>query len=607
MNFWDHSEALNNGQDGLPPAKPSFTPTYTMNSKGFQEQMDIEAAQDGKKVPARNRISPNLEDCTIEHDDKIVALRIAFDGYYNNNKGKGANKRGGRGGQQEENPDVKGKDVFMIELVTKKGQKHRFGDDKVDEEEIMEVPLKPDEHIVGFFGNIDKHINGFGIFVTKDKIVRRVTLRAAGSGLLGPREVPNVFDENIEGTKQALQEMTFATSDPNWGNGIEMVKFSHFHPKRGILGYNAFGQNLMNNEELAEQGLSFQNTTFSFNKDELIKDVRWFDDGVKVTGLYFATNQGRKFSIGPQTLDFGDSGKSNRAPLGEFDFVCGFFGDFGDSLEGFGLFVGNEQNEYDEEEYNIRVEELIYEPPEEEEIIEEEPSQEASLVPEAIEDIIPELDEEWNQGDFTININHSVILSASLTFLLKDFALHFNRQFDALGEQLKEHFPNVEIIGNHEKPTKLNGFEVYIRGVGPLHRQDDTGRIMLFKNSRAIRGKKKLQKAEASKTKFRFKQIFDNIVDILIAYGDADKMGKAQKKFVHKYAKILPKPWQETVKVTIPGLMDEEGKLVTEEIEIGHHSFPAPELKFLSMYEEAMQGAEGGDGGDGSEEASEGE
>ena len=45
---------------------------------------------------------------------------------------------------------------------------------------------------------------------------------------------------------------------------------------------------------------------------------------------------------------------------------------------------------------------------------------------------------------------------------------------------LLTHFPEVKIIGNYEKPSKLNGFQVYIRGVGNIYKQDETGRIMLY-------------------------------------------------------------------------------------------------------------------------------
>jgi len=33
---------------------------------------------------------------------------------------------------------------------------------------------------------------------------------------------------------------------------------------------------------------------------------------------------------------------------------------------------------------------------------------------------------------------------------------------------IKAVFPNIEIVGNYEKPTSFECFEVYIRGVGPF-------------------------------------------------------------------------------------------------------------------------------------------
>jgi len=46
-------------------------------------------------------------------------------------------------------------------------------------------------------------------------------------------------------------------------------------------------------------------------------------------------------------------------------------------------------------------------------------------------------------------------------------------------------------------------------------------------NNKGSKKNKKLKKAEASFTKFRFKPIYDNLVHIIIAYGTAKYMGKA--------------------------------------------------------------------------------
>lgn len=79
--------------------------------------------------------------------------------------------------------------------------------------------------------------------------------------------------------------------------------------------------------------------------------------------------------------------------------------------------------------------------------------------------------------------------------------------------------------------------------MGPLHQQDEIGRIFLFNNKGTGKkgGKKGGKKVASRKYKFPFRRIYDNILDIVIAYGSISKMGAAQKKFVKKYSKVLPK------------------------------------------------------------------
>ena len=74
------------------------------------------------------------------------------------------------------------------------------------------------------------------------------------------------------------------------------------------------------------------------------------------------------------------------------------------------------------------------------------------------------------EGEFTININHAVIRSKTLGFRLYDYTKHFIDEYNKLGGKLLLQFPDVRVIGNYEETSKINGFEVYIRGVGPLER-----------------------------------------------------------------------------------------------------------------------------------------
>lgn len=49
----------------------------------------------------------------------------------------------------------------------------------------------------------------------------------------------------------------------------------------------------------------------------------------------------------------------------------------------------------------------------------------------------------------------------------------FCEKFNELGLALSNTFPNIEIIGNYERPPILESFEVYIRGVGPANMRDN--------------------------------------------------------------------------------------------------------------------------------------
>ncbi len=119
------------------------------------------------------------------------------------------------------------------------------------------------------------------------------------------------------------------------------------------------------------------------------------------------------------------------------EYVVGFYGDFGNYLEGFGCFVANDEHEFKEEEYEIFKEDVEVKPVEEDLQEESEEEQVEEVVEEeVIEDLKPDYDEEWREGSFTVNINHAVILSESLGLLLNGYNEHFRIQFDALGDQL---------------------------------------------------------------------------------------------------------------------------------------------------------------------------
>ena len=77
----------------------------------------------------------------------------------------------------------------------------------------------------------------------------------------------------------------------------------------------------------------------------------------------------------------------------------------------------------------------------------------------------------------------------------------------------------------------MEGFEVYIRGVGPSNQFDETGRVMLFNKA-------------ASKRFPTPQEIVDKVVLLVFTYGDTHKLAEAQSKFLSSMKKIIPTPYK---------------------------------------------------------------
>ena len=77
-----------------------------------------------------------------------------------------------------------------------------------------------------------------------------------------------------------------------------MVKFSHSHPTRGILGYNAMGMKLVSDlgDASAEQQEQ-KHFHFSLCVDEVIKEVKYINEMGNIKALYFKTNKNRELKI----------------------------------------------------------------------------------------------------------------------------------------------------------------------------------------------------------------------------------------------------------------------------------------------------------------------
>jgi len=140
---------------------------------------------------------------------------------------------------------------------------------------------------------------------------------------------------------------------------------------------------------------------------------------------------------------------------------------------------------------------------------------------------LPDMDHEWNTGNFDINI-----IRCSDCHLHYDYCRHsedeYVNAFNDLGNEISDKFSGVSIIGNHERPGYLGCFDVYVRGVGPMNKRDGQGRYFLF--SKKLAGK--FPKAQ---------EIIDTITILCLLYGNSEKLGQAQKEFKENYRYLIPK------------------------------------------------------------------
>eukprot|EP00831_Metopus_contortus_P060523 TRINITY_DN5242_c0_g2_i1.p1 TRINITY_DN5242_c0_g2~~TRINITY_DN5242_c0_g2_i1.p1 ORF type:complete len:1020 (+),score=217.71 TRINITY_DN5242_c0_g2_i1:183-3242(+) len=172
---------------------------------------------------------------------------------------------------------------------------------------------------------------------------------------------------------------------------------------------------------------------------------------------------------------------------------------------------------------------------EQNEEIKESPEEE---VKEEEELVLPELQENWADGYFTIVINrcHDCHLHETYSRHTED---KFVDLFNSIGGEIKKIFPNAEIIGNYEKVSYMEGFDVYIRGVGPANQLDETGRLMLF--SKAI--EKRLPTPQ---------EIVDKLIILSFTYGNSNKMTETQELFLKQNEKQIPRPYKRMHKYPSP-------------------------------------------------------
>lgn len=107
----------------------------------------------------------------------------------------------------------------------------------------------------------------------------------------------------------------------------------------------------------------------------------------------------------------------------------------------------------------------------------------------------------------------------------------FIQAYNEVGMELRKTFPNVRIVGNYEKLGHMEGFDVYVRGVGPNSKLDKTGRYVLFS--------KHVQKRFPTP-----QEIVDKVIMLGLMYGDTFKMADEQAAFMLENKKLIPRPYK---------------------------------------------------------------
>ncbi len=93
-------------------------------------------------------------------------------------------------------------EIYHICIETQKGKVLKWGEQYPDQ--VVEVGIKPDEYLMGFFGNINKALNGFGIYLAKEPIIVKKDIRDLNPN----RKFPHSFNEKIEGSLNTVTNLT---------------------------------------------------------------------------------------------------------------------------------------------------------------------------------------------------------------------------------------------------------------------------------------------------------------------------------------------------------------------------------------------------------------
>lgn len=141
---------------------------------------------------------------------------------------------------------------------------------------------------------------------------------------------------------------------------------------------------------------------------------------------------------------------------------------------------------------------------------------------------LPELEDGWHSGEFEVNI-----IRCSDCYKHFHYCRHsedeYVNEFNRVGNDISDKFPEATIIGNHEKASYMGCFDIYLRGVGPVDKRDSQGRYFIFRKNVAERFP-------------TAKEVQDSIIMLALLYGSSKKLGQAQNDFKKQYDYLIPKP-----------------------------------------------------------------
>lgn len=121
-----------------------------------------------------------------------------------------------------------------------------------------------------------------------------------------------------------------------------------------------------------------------------------------------------------------------------------------------------------------------------------------------------DLSQKWFDGKIQVFINRCCGCHHHFNYS-RHSEDEFVSAFNEAGDTILSVFPNAVINGNHEKPSCLGEFEIYLRGAGFQSQRDSFDRFFLYKKSQ----------------KGRFpdrNDVLDKLICIVLLYGDSNKM-----------------------------------------------------------------------------------